>query len=259
MMADEVLSPDKRVGNPQNKGKLLKDINEGLAEFSPVVEVARIIGWQKNKKVGILVTDFIKFRDLMAHKPVRDLGYVQMVCAFVIYCRTILELEKKSYQPASTKDLCVTFARIADINVVVCATWLLNMLKNNQCSKTDIANFMTKQVKMSSFSSYKFTPAINGIDVTYNGETKPFDINLLIKLAEVLKTPVTYNRDEIEEFKEFYKQCHAIARSESTRVELRGVLSDIESRSIESRSIESRSKVDDLSDSIQTLSELSVS
>lgn len=240
MAANTVDSPlypnhDNRRACPQSSGRLHEFISKGLAEFSSVVEIIRILELGKKKQQGKrLITDFIRFRHLMAHKRVGDLGYLQMMGAFVLFCRKTVGLlpnDRPIGSPATVEVLTEEFARMADINVVVCATWYFNihnLAAVRSCDRQTLVTSLNSYAKNSSFSDYHFAVNGNDIIVTHNGEKKPFDGNLLKELAEVLKTPIEYNKEEIDEFKQLYKHAANIAKAESTHTEVQGVLRKLE-------------------------------
>lgn len=253
-MAESVDSPlypkhDNRRGCPQSGGLLHEFINKGLAEFSSVVEIIRILELERTQQGQRLITDFIKFRHLTAHKRVSDLGYLQMMAAFVLYCRKTVQANDIG-SPATIKVLGEEFARMADINVVVCATWYFNIHNLRAVRSKDRKTLVTSlngYVKYSSFSDYSFAASDNDISVYHKGwpNNKKFDGNLLKELAEVLKTPVKYTEAEINEFKNVYNHAAKMAEAQSTHAEVQGVLGEL--------TIGCTCPMDDLADELQNM------
>jgi hypothetical protein len=244
------LSPDhdNRRACPHSHRLLREYINKGLAEFAPVVESMRIFKLQTDQR---LIADFIKFRDVAAHKGFRDTAYLQMVCAFVNYCRDQLGLD--DIAPATTRGLPKTFPRMADINVVICATWFFNITQEG--SNVDMCRSIVKNLnrykKNSSFDGYTFSlgQPDNHIIATQNGNEKQFDGNLLEEFANVLGTKLVYSPDEIKEFKESYRKARTLATRKDTHELVQRVLSSLEvSCTCPTRAVD---EVDDLTDAMQ--------
>ena len=199
-----------RHGHDQNKAKLQRDITMGYSQFGPIVETIRLLNLDNNL-TGRLIFDFKKFRDIMAHKGVDDVIFHQMVVAFVKYCRGILKLQPVTYEPASTTAMSTSFARMADINVVTCATWFMYLPQRDRAHRKNIARWMTKQVENSSFSQFTFSvdEESEEILVTSGGTTlrnTSFDTDWLDELTTLVQNlSVTYDPDEIKEFTDCYQ------------------------------------------------------
>jgi len=199
-----------RHGHDQNKRRLQRDIEMGLLEFKPIVETIRLRNLVKNM-TGKLILDFMKFRDIVAHKGVENIIFCQMVVAFVMYCKGILKLQPVTHEPASTTAMNKTFARMADINVVICAEWFLHELLTGRDSRQKIVRRMTIQVQNSSFSHFTFSVAEHSeeILITYGLETlqnTSFNTEWLEELATLVQnSSVTYSCDEENELRQFYQ------------------------------------------------------
>ena len=218
---------DGRQGHDQNKAKLQLEIDKGYQQFKGIAETIRMLELDSDTK-GSLIVDFKKFRDIMAHKGVENLIFYQMLAAFVMYCRDILELTPVSYQPASTRQMNKTFARMADINVVVCAEWFLCILHKDLASRQKIARWMNREVKNSTFSHLTFENDEDRkeIVITY-GVVEPSSIGDALNLEEktplsfsmqwldsiypqVLNSSITYGPDEIEELRQCYQKAREL-------------------------------------------------
>uniref|UniRef100_A0A0B7BJD8 Uncharacterized protein n=1 Tax=Arion vulgaris TaxID=1028688 RepID=A0A0B7BJD8_9EUPU len=205
---DDLRSPprDGRHGHDQNKIKLERDIMIGFNDFSKIVEVMRMVA-HANNMTETLIVDFIKFRDFMAHKGVDslDIVFVQMVNAFVMYCRRILEFPIVSHEPKSTGSMSKTFPRMADINVLVCAKWFLNMHNNKAIKISIIIRWMQKLVVGSSFSDRTFAVEGEDIFVTYKNKKEPFDISWVDTLTKIVQnSQVSYTEAEEQLLKELH-------------------------------------------------------
>jgi hypothetical protein len=226
-------------GCPKSCGKIEEYINKEQAEFSSVVEIIQELQLvqQTDRNTRRLITDFIAFRHLTAHNHIHDLGYFQMMGAFLLYCRKIvLPHDIGSSKITEALDN-VEFARMADINVVVCVNWYLNIrdmqavrgrVGGTQVTPQTMAKNLNKYVKKSSFSAYKFDGSNGDIEVDHNGNKKEFDGKLLEELAEVLKTSVKYSSEERSAFEELYKRADNLDDIGNTHTELQRVLRDRE-------------------------------
>lgn len=216
MMAEDspISTPrTSRHGHDQNKPKLQRDIDKGYNQFSPIVEIIRLLKLDNNL-TGRLIVDFIKFRDIIAHKGVPNIIFHQMMCAFVMFCRKILGFDQVSHEPKSTEHMSKMFARMVDINFAVCADWFLNILEKGTVRKENIARLLNKMVQNSSFSGFKFIVDENSdaIRVSKQGEKKleerSFDRKWLDEITtEVQNLSVTYDADEINEFVQCYRNA----------------------------------------------------
>lgn len=226
---------DERRGCPQSNHRLQEYINKGLADFSPIVEIIRNVDLDKDKQpTSRLIMDFIRFRDLTAHKRVSDVAYLQMACAFVHLCRETVRLKRDS-SPATTVGLPKEYARMADVNFVVCATWYFNILhakktkgRVNKQKVQQLARSLESYAQTSSFFEYHFTFENGKINVVFRKEQKQFDDNLLQELAKTLKKPVIYTDEEKTDFKNLFDNATFIVKTECTHVKVQEVLKDLE-------------------------------
>ena len=216
------VSPKRRGidGHDQNRPKLMDDIMKGFKEFSSVVEVIRML--EPNKvRSGRLIADFVKFRDLVAHKGLNyvDITFVQMVTAFVIHCRTVLnfpheevvDISKVSHQPKSTKTMSKKFARMADINAAVCAKWFWKLLEIEKKDINAVRCWLEKMFCHSSYTNWEFTISTEEDCIKVNrkdGDPKQtFDLEWVDEfINEVRESDVSYNAEENEQLKKVYDE-----------------------------------------------------
>ena len=197
-----------REGHDQNRAKLQRDINMGMNQFAGIVEIIRLFELDIDT-IGRCIVDFMKFRDL-ALKGVDDVVFYQMLTAFVMYCRGILNFRQITHEPASTNAMNRTFARIADINVVICAQWFLNVHERDEAPRHIIASWMNKEVRNSSFSHFQFNEAENNedIDITDGVRTFSFTLEWLEEINnQVQNSEVNYGDEEIEELRRCYQEA----------------------------------------------------
>lgn len=203
-----------RNGHDQNKRNLQRDMDIGLSQFRPIVEIIRIHNLDDNM-TGRLIHDFKKFRDIMAHKGVDDIIFYQMMVAFVMYCRGIFNLQPITHEPASTTGMSTTFARMADINVAICAGWFLYVLQKERDKRQNIVRWMTKLVENSSFAQLTFIADEHSEEILITDgvetERKRFNAEWLKEVTrQVQNSTITYRPDEEAELTQCYQDAESL-------------------------------------------------
>lgn len=147
---------DKRRGSNLNEKKLQRDVQYGFLDIVKFVEIIRLADLIPDNS-GRLLNDLIKFRDVFAHKGFHNIIFLQMATAFVLYFRNLLGILPISHEPTSTATLQKTFARMADINVMISLEWFFNLWENKTITTVQFERWMTNGVKPSSFASWEFS------------------------------------------------------------------------------------------------------
>ena len=201
-----ILIRDLRTGHDQNKQHLKKDIRIGFSQFSPIVEIIRLLKLDEFEPNVKLLQDFLKFRDIVAHKQAENIILIQMLCAFVIYCRKLMGFSKVSHQPASTKEMSKKFARMADINVLQCSEWFLSLLDQNKVTKENVVRWMNKVVQKSSYYGYTFSIFEDDIVVVNNDGVESFYYDWFNEHEKnIMSMTINYSDDEENAFKNIYE------------------------------------------------------